>query len=71
MIYHVLRKKDISRISDLERPYTVGLTTDKGSFSKTAFELVESHNNYKDARSEANRLNMIVKNAVNQDFSKG
>lgn len=71
MIYHVLRKKDISRISDLERPYTVGLTTDKGSFSKTAFELVESYNNYKDARDKANQLNILAKSPTSHDFSEG
>lgn len=71
LIYHVLRRKQISSINDLERPYTVGLTSDRGSFSKTQFDLVESYNNYHKAREEANKLNRIYKDPTNDDFSQG
>lgn len=70
-IYHVLRRKKTSSVNDLERPYTVGLTSDKGSFSKTQFDLVESYNNYHKAREEANRLNQIYKSSISNDFSQG
>ena len=69
-IYHVLRRKQMSSVNDLERPYTVGLTSEKGSFSKSQFDLVESYPTYQKAREEANRLNRIYRDPVREDFSQ-